>query len=222
MQLRTPWFLGIIIVLLLFFIFFMPSIGARLRALLGPEIMMPQNITELAAENESLKARLAELAVVANELPHVAPNATGAMVYSSYPFNFKNEMTVSAGSADGVSTGDAVLFEGNLVGTVTEAAAHRSLVQTIFDPNFKLPVRIGSAGYDALLTGGAYPMVESIAKTAKISTGDIVYGAGSSGPYAAPLGEIATISPAPDNLFQEASLSFPYDMSSVQAVEIVR
>jgi cell shape-determining protein MreC len=219
---RTSWFLGIVIALLLFFIFFMPSVGAHLRELLGPQIATSENGAELAAENASLEARLAELAVVANELPTAPADTVQAMVYSNYPFNFKNEIAVAAGSGDGVAAHDAVLFEGNLVGVVAETAPHESLIQTIFDPDFKLPVRIGSAGYDALLTGGAYPMVESIAKTAKVSAGDIVYNAGSLGPYAAAVGEIANVATAPNNLFQEASLSFPYDMSNLQAVEIVR
>ena len=200
----------------------MPSVGAHLRELLGPQVTTSQSDAELAAENASLKTRLAELAVVANELPNAPTDTVRAMVYSNYPFNFKNEIAVNVGSADGVAARDAVLFEGNLVGVVTETATHRSLVQTIFDPDFKLPVRIGSAGYDALLTGGAYPMVESIAKTAKISAGDVVYNAGSLGPYAAAMGEIANVAMAPNNLFQEASLSFSYDMSSLQVVEIVR
>ncbi len=40
------------------------------------------------------------------------------MVYSRYPMNFKNELLTSAGSDDGVATGDAVIFQGMLIGQV--------------------------------------------------------------------------------------------------------
>ncbi len=222
MKHNQSWFLGIVIALLLFFIFFMPSIGVHFRELLGPQTMAPIGVEQLATENASLTARLAELTAIANELPSSTSGAVRAMVYSEYPFNFKNEITMNRGSQDGIAAGDTVLFDGSLIGTVIESTAHRSVAQTIFDPNFRLPVRIGSAGYDALLAGGPYPMVESIAKTASISAGDSVYSAGSAVPYATPIGKIANVALAPNNLFEEASLSFPYDVGTIQTVEIIK
>lgn len=218
---RTPWFLGIII-LLLFFIFFMPSIGMHLRGLMGPQGEAPSNVQQLAAENESLKAQIAEFDTIEGELPTSTPNTIRAMVYSRYPLNFKNEMVVNVGTDDKITVGSAVIFQGNLIGFVKESSPQSSVIQTIFDPNYKLLVRIGSNGYDALLVGGSYPMVESIAKTANISVGDIVYGADPSAPYAIPVGEIANVALASNNLFEEASLSFPYDIGMIQTVEITQ
>jgi len=217
------WFLGIVIVLLLFFIFFMPSVGMRMRGLLGPRLgSATGDAQQLAAENVSLKAQIAEFAAIAGELPSSTFGTIPAVVYSNYPFNFKSEMTVDAGSLDGVVSGAAVLFQGDLVGVITGSSAHRSTAQTIFDPNFKLPVRIGAHGYDALLVGGSYPMIESIAKTATVAAGDVVYSAGSGMPYGVAVGTVDEVTLAPDNLFEEASLSFPYDIGTVQTVEIVR
>jgi cell shape-determining protein MreC len=222
MQHHQSWFLGIIVVLLLFFILFMPILGVRMRGLLSPQVAVSNNVEQLTAENESLKARLAELAAVEKEMPTSTPNTVRAMVYSGYPFNFKNEMTLNAGIVDGVAIKDIVMFQKNLLGIIERSSIHSSVAQTIFDPNFKLHVRIGPSGYDALLVGGAYPMVESIAKDASVSAGDIVYSADSNVPYAMPLGEIANVSLAANNLFQEASLSFPYDMGMIQTVEIMK
>jgi cell shape-determining protein MreC len=219
---NQSWFFGIVIVLLLFFIFFMPSIGAKLRFLLGPQSPSPANADQLMAENESLSSKLSELSVVAGEVPHQAPDTILAMAYSDYPFNFKDEITVDAGSVDGVVAHDAVLFNGNLIGFISGLTAHRSVVQTIFDPDFKLQVRVGAKGYDALLAGGPYPMAESIVKTAVIAPGDVVYNAAPNAPYAVPVGTILNTSLAPDDLFEQASLSFPYDRSGIQAVEIVK
>ncbi|MGB7957475.1 MAG: rod shape-determining protein MreC [Minisyncoccia bacterium] len=223
MQPRKSWFLGIVIILLLFFIFFMPSLGMRARELLGPRLGgTPSDTAQLAEENESLKAQLAELRVVASELPTSTPDMVRAMVYSHYPLNFKNEMDLNAGSADGVAVGDAVVFEGNFVGLIQEVTAHASVAETIFDSGFKMPVRIGAKGYDALLTGGSYPAVGSIAKTATIVAGDAVYSASAGTPYAMPVGEVGSVTLTSDNLFQEASLDFSYDIGTIQTVEIIK
>lgn len=222
MRHRKSWFLGIVIALILFFIFLMPSVGMRLRGFLGPQAVSPTSAEQLTAENNTLAARLAELAVVSDEMPSSTPNTVRAMVYSDYPFNFKSSMTVNVGSDSGVAVGDAVLFEGNLVGTVAQTSANRSVVETVFDPNFKLPVRIGTKGYDALLVGGSYPMAESIAKTATVSAGDIITSAGAGAPYGVALGTVQSVALAANNLFEEASVSFPYDMGMIQAVLIVK
>lgn len=222
MQPRQSWFLGIVIVLLLFLIFAMPFVGMRLRWLMGPQSSAPSDAQALMAQNESLQAQLSELRAVANELPpNATPGTIHAMVYSEYPFNFKSTVTVGAGSADGAAPGDAVLFGGNLIGFISGVSAHESVAQTVFDPNFKLQVRIGAHGYDALLVGGSYPMAESIAKTAVVTAGDVVYSAAPGMPYAIPVGTVENVSLAPNNLFEQAALSFPYDMSNVQAVEIL-
>jgi cell shape-determining protein MreC len=222
MQPRISWFLGIVIALLLFFIFFMPSVGNRVRGLLGPQATAPSDAEQLTAENEVLAAKLAELSVITDEMPTSAPDTVRAMVYSGYPLNFKNEMTVSAGAEDGVAIGNAVIFQGNLIGIVEKTSAQSSVVQTIFDPNFKLPVKIGTKGYAALLTGGSYPMVESIAKTAAVAQGDIVVSAAPGIPYGLAMGTLGNVALAADSLFDEAPLSLSYDMGMVQTVEIVK
>jgi len=77
----------------------------------------------------------------------------------------------------------------------------------------------GLAG-DALLVGGAYPKATSIAKTAAIANGDIVYTAAPGIPYALPVGIVNATDTSADNLFQEASLSFAYDINGVETVLI--
>ncbi len=222
MQHRRSWFLGIVIVLLLFFVVAMPSIGTRVSRFFGPQALTPNDTAQLAAENESLKAKLAELSVIQNQLPTVPQNAIRAMVDSTYPMNFKNEVMVNVGSDNQIASGDTVLFQGTLFGLIEKVWPTSALVQTIFDPQFKTHVRIGPSGYDGLFLGGPYPTVETIAKSAKLMQGDVVYTAGSGMPYATPIAEIAQVTAAPSDLFKEASLSFPYDMSMIQTVEIIK
>ena len=222
MRTRRFWFLGTVLLLLLIVIFFMPTFALRLRGLLGPPPEPLPDAARLAAENASLAARLAVLENVARQLPTSTARTLPALVSASDPLNFKNEITVNAGSLQGVAVNDAVLFEGDLIGTVSAVAPQSSIVQTIFDPNFKLPVRIGNQGYSALLVGGPYPAVESILKSATIASGDVVFSVASSVPYGTAVGTIMNITLAPNNLFEEAQVALPYDMSNIQAVEIVQ
>lgn len=207
--------------LLLFFIIFVPSYGWRVRQFFAaPNVVVSSDNQQLAAENETLKAELAQLQSVQSQMPTSSPSAIRAMVYSQYPFNFKNELTVNAGANQGVALGSAVLFQGIFIGQVKAVWLDTATVQTIFDNGFKMPVRIGAHGYDGLLQGSSYPTVGSIAKTAAVNPGDIVYAAGAGVPYGLPIGEVAATSTSPDSLFEQASLNFTYDINSIQTVAI--
>ncbi len=209
-------------IVLLFFIIFAPSYGWRLRQFFATSIVVSSDDQNIAAENETLKAELAQVQTLQSELPTSTSDDIRAMVYSRYPFNFKNELTVNAGSDQGVATGSAVLFQGMLVGQVQSVWRDSALVQTIFDNNFKMPVRIGAKGYDGLLQGSLCPVVGSITKGSLVSPGDIVYAAGPGFPYGLPIGEVGATSTSADSLFEQASLHFPYDVNSIQTVVIQR
>lgn len=229
---NNRWVVGALVVVLLFLIFFVPSYGWTLHTWLSPAsggsaesnggAASPAADPTLAAQNDALQAQLAVLQVMASQLPTSTPNAVRAMVYSRYPMNFRNELLVNAGSDEGVASGNAVTFQGMLVGQVQKVFENESLVQTIFDNDLKMPVRIGSAGIDGLLQGGADPMVGSIAGTAMIAPGDIVYSAAPDIPYAQPIAEVMATSTSADSLFQQATLSFPYDINNIETVLVIK
>jgi cell shape-determining protein MreC len=176
----------------------------------------------LSEQNDALKAELATLQVVAAQLPTSSPGQVRAMVYSRYPMNFRNELLVSAGLDSGITVGAPVVFQGMFLGQVRQVFQEQALVQTIFDNNLKMPVRIGSEGVDGLLQGGSYPMVGSIANTAQIMPGDIVYSAAPGIPYALPIAQVVATSTSADSLFQQATLSFPYDVNNIETVLIMQ
>ena len=144
------------------------------------------------------------------------------MVDSQLPFNFRNELALDAGTDEGVMPGKAVTFQGVLVGVVSRSFADSATAQTVFDNGFRMPVRIGTAGIDALLQGGAYPEAMSITKSATIAAGDIIYAAALGLPYGIPVGIVASVSISPDNLFQQATVNFAYDVNDIQTVLVER
>ncbi len=220
--------LSALIAILLFFVVFEPSYGWKIRSFFTPLSGASSSaaggsaMNGLIAENDQLKTQIAELQGVAAELPTSTPNYLRAMVYSRYPLNFKNEIFVDAGALDGVATGSAVVYQGLLIGRVVETWPHYAAVQTVFDNDFRLPVRIGTGGYDGLLTGGSYPFIASIAKGSPVAAGDIVASAAAGVPYALPMGEVQSTSTSPDNLFELAGIVFPYDINQVETVLIAK
>ncbi len=222
MRNRDGWFLIICIVVLIALIFLAPQAGWRLRAWLSPAPDGGARDMNLAATNQSLMAQLAQLQSVASELPNVPVGYRVAMVYSQYPFNFKNEILINAGAGEGVAAGKAVVFEGVLIGTVESVFPHAALVETVLDGNFKMPVRVGAKGYDALLVGGAAPRATSMLRNVAVMPGDIIYAAAPNVPYGLPIATIAATSTSHDNLFQEATLNFAYDMNNIQSVLVAQ
>ena len=217
------WALSAAITLLIILAIFEPSYGWRVRELLSPdETMVSVDDPSLAAQNEALKAQLATLDVVSSQLPQTTTNDIRAMVYSRYPLNFRNELLLNAGSAQGVATGSAVIFQGIMIGTVQTVWPHEALAETIFDSTLKMPVRIGDHGYDGLLSGGSYPSVGSISKDAALQSGDIIYSASAGIPYGLPIGIVSATSTSGDNLFQTASVNFAYDINTIQTVLITQ
>ncbi|HUC31206.1 MAG TPA: rod shape-determining protein MreC [Candidatus Paceibacterota bacterium] len=228
------WISGALIIILAALIFFVPSYGWDLRAWLSRTPGGPSGQTStatdasssedqtLAAENDILASQLAELQVVASELPTSTAGEIRAMVYSRYPLNFRNQLLTNAGSDSGVASGAAVMFQGMLIGRVQTVFSNTSLVQTIFDNVFKMPVRIGSGGADGLLEGGSYPTIGSIAIGAAVAPGDIVYSAAPGIPYGLPIAQVVATSTSADSLFEQATLAFPYDVNNIETVLIMK
>jgi cell shape-determining protein MreC len=224
---RYLWILIACVAVLAILIFFEPAYGWQVRGWLNSRIGLQLQETQtddqsFAAQNEALQAQLAELQGIAAQIPQNPQNQIRAMVYVQYPFGFKNELLVNAGSNQSVVIGKAVTFQGIFIGTVTGVFPDSAVVQTIFDPAFKMPVRIGAQSYDALVVGGADPKATSIAKDAEIVSGDVIYTAAAGLPYGLPVGVINATSTSGDNLFEEASVNFGYDINAIQSVLIQR
>ncbi|OGZ52820.1 MAG: hypothetical protein A3B25_01030 [Candidatus Ryanbacteria bacterium RIFCSPLOWO2_01_FULL_48_26] len=213
-------FLSVLVLLTAFFLALKQGYGFRLREMLAPLPSMPTAESTLTAENERLKAELAELQNIKSQLPLKPEKGLEAIVYSRYPLNFKSELLVNAGAREKISKGRAVIFGGMLIGKVSEVFEETSLVQTVFDERFQLAVRIGKDGAQALLQGGSFPTLSLISPTETIQPGDIVYSTGVDFPYGLPVAEIKDVRVSDDKLFQISTLDIPYDIGRISAVFI--
>lgn len=205
------------IIILILLIFFRPFYGWWLRGLFAPGVVGGVEVN-LRLENEKLKSEIAELHLVKSQIPAKTYGYLTAMVYSRYPFNFKNELLVNIGARDGVTLGKPVLFGDALLGRVSQVFDESSLIETVFDGGFELPVGIGNSGEKALFNGGSLPGLSLISLSGSVKEGDVVYSISPDFPYGIPIGEIQAIHISSDHLFREAPLKFPYDLNEVKAV----
>jgi rod shape-determining protein MreC len=68
---------------------------------------------------------------------------------------YEDAVTISAGSADGIKTGETVLNGAGFVGTVTSVSAHVSTVLLATDGAARVGVRVAPSGQIGLVTGAA-------------------------------------------------------------------
>lgn len=144
-------------------------------------------------------------------------------VYSTYPFNHRDFLTVNAGSEDGVEVGMPVTVDGKtFFGKIVEVLDRQSVVQTIFDGRFSLAVRVGARAVDSLLVGGPEPILTLLPKDMEILVGEAVYSSGKEFPYGLKLGVSGSTRDSDKNLFREAKLIVDYEPTDLREIIILK
>ena len=127
----------------------------------------------LAAENEALKAQIAEMADEArqadsyqreNERLREALDLTtsredfalvDAYIISWSSNDWTNTFTINRGADSGIEAGMcAITANGEVVGLVTAAGPHYATVKTVLDSSLEISATIASSGYNGMVVGG--------------------------------------------------------------------
>ncbi len=211
----------IILALILFvgwnrFVFEGKSLGTaalgRIGVTTSPSSSFGNELAALQEENASLRVRLFDQSLFATSTVEV---------YSDYPLNSKQEISIAAGSNQGVKQGDIVTWGSNvLIGKVTAVLSNSSVVSTIFDPSWQMAVRIGSSQIDGLLNGGNSPTVTLIPQDGQINVGDMVVTATNGFPYGLEVGVIKDVSTTTNSVFREASLQTEVNIPDLRYVTV--
>lgn len=121
------------------------------------------------AENE----RLRDLLGLSNERPELS--YVDAAVTRRSSTNWGSDLTLNAGTSDGVEVDDCVIDQyGNLVGVVTKAGPNWALVTTILDPSTELGGHIGRVDESAILEGDFTLMQEGLLKLTYLPTDSLL------------------------------------------------
>ena len=203
---------------------------------------------ELAAENEALRQRVAELerdAIagqdaqrenermkdllgLAEDRPELEYRDAAVVRRSSS--NWASNFTIDRGTLGGVEVNDCVIDQyGYLLGVVTEANPNSALVTTILDPALELGGRIARTDEDAILEGDFTLMLEGllrlsfVSEDAKLVTGDQVTTSGLGGVYPPELmvGSVRTLYVEEDGISRYAEVEPAGDITGAQYVYVI-
>jgi rod shape-determining protein MreC len=162
---------------------------------------------ETRRDNELLRQQLG--LEVAGTSPQVA-----AEVVAFHPDSYRQFITISKGSADGIKLGQAVLSEGVLAGLITSVNSHDAKVILVVDPEFKLAAKVqGDNAADGIIQGqlGGGLVMQKIDQTKQIRPGDTVTTSGLGGEVPAGLliGQVQSVDNRTNVIFQSAQISTP-------------
>ena len=175
----------------------------------------------LITENVALKAELKMFSALQNEVLHFKPDTIHALVYGFNPFDTVNFLAITAGKNAGVEAKMPVLANGLFVGEIAKTAPDQSIVRTIFDHTFEMPVKIGARA-KGLLKGGVQLQITLIAAEEKVAPGDPVYAASRDFPLGLPLGTLGGVTENAGEAWRSAPLKVPYELTAISAVEVIK
>ena len=203
---------------------------------------------QLAAENEALRQRVAELeqdaiagqdAVRENErmkdllgLAEPRPDLKfrDAEVVRGPSSNWTSDLTINRGTLGGVETGDCVIDQyGYLIGVITRADLNSSVVTTVLDPTFSVGGRVARTDEDVVLGGDFTLMLEGLTRLSflpedpKLVTGDQITTSGLGGMYPSGLvvGTIRSFEVEKDGITRYAQIEPAADISGVRYVYVI-
>lgn len=203
---------------------------------------------ELAAANEALRQRVAELerdaiagqdAARENErlkdllgLAEARPELhyQSAQVVRRSAYNWESTLTINQGTLGGVAVDDCVIDQyGYLIGVVTEAGLNSCVVTTILDPDLELGGRIARTDEAAILEGDFSLMLEGLLRLsflpeeARLVTGDQVTTSGLGGVYPPGLvvGSVRTLCVEEDGVSRYAQVQPAADIAGTEYVYVI-
>lgn len=197
------------------------------KDLFSSSLNAKNEVDRLELEKDSLKAELyINENLSGEELGDGKWEYQHSKIFSSYPFNDQNLISIASGEINGARQDQAVAAApGILLGQIIKVNKNTALVRTIFDKDFVAAVKIGENKVDALLKGGVPPALEMIEKSKTVKNGEIVYNADKNYPYGFKFGEIQIVENKNTDtagLFQKAYLKADYSVASLEDVLIIK
>lgn len=184
------------------------------------EVLGKRDVSELESlreENERLKARLSAASGAPYSGLFGSREAVSVKIYSAYPFNNRGLVSINAGLREGIKPGMPVLAEEVfLFGRIDEVFDGYSIVRTVFDSGWELPVKIGAEGVDALLVGGREPRLTLIVKDVDIEEGNEVWSSGRDFPYGLAIGVVSEIEENAASAFRGAVMRTLYEAGDLR------
>jgi rod shape-determining protein MreC len=197
-------------------------------------------IANLQKQNDQLRAQLAQAqtsnadATQLASLLHLTAGkykvVTATVIAAGG--DYSDTVTISAGSADGITRDETVLNGNGLVGTVVSATSGTAVVQLLTDAGLTVGVRMSGSGQIGALTGtagtlsGSAPLrLTMFSSGAALKPGQqlVTFGSVGGRPYVpgVPVGTVSTVTTQPGSLTPTALVKPFADLTGLGVVGVV-
>ncbi len=218
--------------------FYSVSFGyGNMKDFLGSIGQLKDENKRLMIEKQELLARNAMLSDVENEntilreqistLPREKYDLLAANIVSQDPNGMGNWLEIDKGSDDGLSVGMSVIIsKGILLGRIQEISASSSKIILLTNSKSTVNAMTSNNGTKGIVKGeyGLGIILDMVLQTDPIQIGDNVVTSGIGGEFPRGLfvGVIQEVHNSDDNLFQQAVISSPVQVSRLQMVFVVK
>ncbi len=150
----------------------------RLREENARLVQWVQEARRLGVENATLRAQL-------EYVPDKRSQFVTARVVADTGGAFFHSLLINAGARQFIRRGQAVIWQGGLIGRIAEVGERTSRVLLMTDINSRIPVVVESTGDRAIVRGNnsSRPVLEFLPDNTPISTGDRIVTSGHGGVY---------------------------------------
>lgn len=194
-----------------------------------------ETLSELKAENESLKAQLAELseseqtaeslASLLNIRTTYSLSATAAHVVSQSTDSWSSTVTIDKGSASGIAVGMPVTSSSGVIGQVSAVSATSATVRLISDENSGVSAMVQSSRAQGQLVGSPDGTLRlSLVRTdQQVAVGDMVVTSGLGGVYpkGLPIGTVTNVTKSSGAMYYDITVEALSSADNLEEVLVV-
>lgn len=188
---------------------------------------------KLLLENTKLKSQLVDMPKLRAQLDYQKEfkySSIPAQVIGRSPDTWHKQIIINKGSNAGVKIGKGVITEKGIIGQVLKVTPFSSIVQLVYNSNFKMGVKVEPLNVYGVLVG-SYPglaKIEFIPVDTQIKLGDKVYSSGvclddnnCAYPANFPVGVVEKVTRDPDVVDLLVSVKFAEDLTSIREVFVL-
>ena len=192
-------------------------------------------LSDLKAENESLKAQVAQLTEAQNDADTLMGllqlrstynlDSTAATVISQSTDSWTSTITIDKGTTSGIAVGMPVTSSAGVIGQVSEVGPTSATVRLITDESSGVSAKVQSSGAQGQLQGSADGTLRLnlIRTDQQVSPGDSVVTSGLGGVYpkGLPIGTVTNVTKSPGSMYYEIVVEPLTSVDSLSEVLVV-
>lgn len=180
---------------------------------------------KLLSENADLRKKLSEAEAMLSQEKHMDPRTFNLL--PARPIGLGRYLKIDKGSNSGIKKGQAVVFDDNFVGKITNVSSDNSNIELLTDPSSKIAAfsqnKEGKAKGVLLGQFGTELLFDKILHEEKIEMGDLVYSEGLEGllPRGLILGKVTQVLEKQNEVFKQAKVTSIFGVGDLDLVFVI-